>query len=379
LGIIPFGWENILWSFQSQFYFFILLSFSTLYLVVPAGAFSWRWLAGMMIGILTDFSIASGALAVWVPALTSILQWQRAVRRGAGEILGIGLLLAISAGLAASTPPAPQNNSYIAHSVMQFFHAVTTVAAWPLPGNAWLFTQLPCIAASVLILIQRPPQSDRRWCILGGCAWIATQSVVLGYARQLAPVSSRYQDIFVVGQLLNIAAGTYLVCQSVPRRWLHSLTVALFAVWGIVIGRNDYMHFRIDIPFALEQRRVTGGIQADHVREYLEKGDGSEFDDHRGLAIPYPDANTLKSYLDNPTIRAILPQSIGGEARDSAAGWLNKHAAPLAPWVLAAGLLILATGVMWRWRLGFSAALIRRPAYPYAVSQSSNRTDSDAP
>jgi len=59
---LPYGWENTLAGFQSQFYFVLLFSFTGLWLLLCHEPISIGWWFGIVLAVLAFFSLASGVL-----------------------------------------------------------------------------------------------------------------------------------------------------------------------------------------------------------------------------------------------------------------------------------------------------------------------------
>jgi hypothetical protein len=64
LFAIPFGWENSLSGFQSQFYLLLLFTFLCFLTFRGAAAFSARWWLGIALALACFFSLASGAFTL---------------------------------------------------------------------------------------------------------------------------------------------------------------------------------------------------------------------------------------------------------------------------------------------------------------------------
>ena len=60
---LPFGWENSLAGFQSQFYFLVVFSLLTLWLLGLHAPKSARWWCGATAAVMALFTVASGFLA----------------------------------------------------------------------------------------------------------------------------------------------------------------------------------------------------------------------------------------------------------------------------------------------------------------------------
>src|SRR6185295_186567 len=64
LCALPFGWENSLAGFQSQFYLLLLFTVACHALLYDAAVFSLKWLMGIVFAVGSFFCLASGALTL---------------------------------------------------------------------------------------------------------------------------------------------------------------------------------------------------------------------------------------------------------------------------------------------------------------------------
>jgi hypothetical protein len=94
--------------------------------------------------------------------------------------------------------------------------------------------------------------------------------------------------------------------------------------------------------YELQQRLDTARAQESNTRNYVLTGDIQYLTDKPYLHIPFPDPAVLAAYLDDPSVRSILPRNIGAPLPGSiitggsdAAGIVGGHGPdvpmPLAP------------------------------------------------
>jgi hypothetical protein len=69
---LPFGWENTLGGFQVQFYFVILFSIVSIWLMTICEPFSVWWVLGILSSVLAFFSLASGIFCLATSTILGI-------------------------------------------------------------------------------------------------------------------------------------------------------------------------------------------------------------------------------------------------------------------------------------------------------------------
>ena len=134
---LPFAWENTLWGFQSQFYFLIIFSWLTLWLLGLNDAFSARWWLGAFCGLAALFTVASGFLAAAaVMAVTGLAAWkQKAGWRRHLPTWGVCvIIIAFGLGLKMSQPT---DHTTEAKSLVDFAQALGKGLAWPWALSPW--------------------------------------------------------------------------------------------------------------------------------------------------------------------------------------------------------------------------------------------------
>jgi hypothetical protein len=128
----PFGWENALWGFQSQFYFLLLFSLLTICLLASEPLSS-TWLWGLLAGACAILSMASGLLpfvAVGVVLVLEIIKNQHDCPR---HLPALGWCAAFAfAGLLMLGRNSP-SHVFAAHSPDDFFRPLARTCAGPPP------------------------------------------------------------------------------------------------------------------------------------------------------------------------------------------------------------------------------------------------------
>jgi len=338
---IPFSFDNTLHGFQSQFYFLIALSFASIALLVPSAAFSFRWWAGLGVGTLALFSVASGALSFCPSIGVALLQALRGQRRGRREIAGLCVLMAVTAALVCAVPTVPMHDIYRAHSVRQLLWAFAHASAWPFGAGLCFVAQGPAVVASTLIIWESTGRSDRSWYLVAGLLWIMVQVLLLSWSRALSPIESRYMDLFIIGQMVGAASALSLLRLKLPVRLDRRIVASAVAVWFLAIMAGYLQAANRFLPRNLPPPSTEGLASVAHLRAYLAHAPDPLAPDEAWMANIIPDTGLVRDVLDDPAIRAVLPGRLGGRAPENWMAWLEAHVIAAGPYILLAGLVIL--------------------------------------
>lgn len=314
----PFGWGNTLVGFQTQFYLLVLLGPATLWVLYASTAWSPRWWLGTLLGILSYFTIASGALALPAFVALAAIQRARGERRGRAELLGLAAHLAIAAILLLDIPrvPAPEEGIPV-HSLSDWYEAVATVASWPVAKPSWSMVlraltaiglSLPAIVLALRLLRQRAPLRDPGWLVIALAGWTVLQMLAFIYGRGQTVLQSRYFDVLLIAPLANAAALMHLQREGAFARWRISTVFACIWFAALVIGLGQKAFD--DIPPDLAWRRDTAAAQTENLKRYLATGDFAALADKPRFQIPYPSAERLRDTISDPIIRMILPPDL---------------------------------------------------------------------
>ena len=353
---LPLGWESTLNGFNSQWYFMLLFGLAGLMAIVDAVAFSPRWWMAVLFVVVGYFGMAGGALAAAAAFVACALQVALGRRSGAKELAALGVLAALTAAMIAGTPVLPDPLPYRAQSAGQFVQALLKILGWPLVHSAAVavfalgavLVHLPTLATCVRVWARRPPCSDPRWRLIALAVWFALQAAAIAYGRAANPMSARYLDVFAVGVLVDAACLLYWLSHTAHRRRLACATI----VWTtlLIAGLFTYV-LRHTVPEIAEQTNAIPD-QIASLRAFLESGDIRTLENKPPRHISYPDPQRLARVASDPSIRAILPPELVGEAsvaraqQRGLARYTGRAVTSLKHLALRWGFLLLPAGLV---------------------------------
>jgi hypothetical protein len=315
---LPLAWENILAGFHSAWYFLILFSLTGLFVLHNATAFSSRWWTALLLLCLSYLSMAGGALTMSAAAALCLAQIIAGRRSSMKEWIALIIISALSALLIIDIPALSYHQALSAQSLIDFVRATAILANWPLenfaPVPCAIAIHAPAILLSIIVIRQRLPLADRRWFLVATTAWVLLSIAATAYGRGHAITASRYLDIIVIALALNCACLLHLlrIARDIPRG--HKLAVAAAALWLLVVLHGTVWRFMRNTVPDLATMQLAYQAQMENLRGYLATGDMNFLTNKRQLYIPYPDANRLATLVSMPSIRAILPPELVGEA-----------------------------------------------------------------
>ncbi|MDR3470892.1 MAG: hypothetical protein P4M09_04270 [Devosia sp.] len=363
--VLPVGFENTLMGMNSHFYMFLLLSFGCLTLIAKSPAFSTGWIAGLVCGLLTGFTLASGALSVLAAAVVPALQLAAGVRaRRWGEFAGVGLTAIAGIAMVASVAHDAASLALQAHNLMDFIPAALAVASLPLfSGVGLVFVHAPLFWLVGHTVLRKRPRDGREWGLVAVAAWIAAQILAIAYSRYEMALSSRYFDIIILLLPLDLVALTIWLArlpEEGRRSWL-----ALYAggwLFVVVLAIGAGAHFS-SWRLAAQEKTELDASQS-KVTAYLETHDLAQLQGVVGWL--YPDLKQLGNILSDPEVRLFLPTDILPPGSDPTAlrdktvlkGRL-ADIADLLKLILGAGPVWLALGAAFAFLAG--ARQILRP------------------
>ena len=310
LFAIPYGWENILVGFQSQFYFVVLFSIASIWLLTTKEPFSIKWFLGLGSGILAFLSLASGVFTFAAAACMAFIFYVFKIRRTGKELLAIVILSGLFIIGFLLTPTLKHQAVYKAHSLREFVYALMIVFGWPMPDNfiSPLIRNLPIAIFILVMLRERPPASDRRWFIFALCVWCVSQAIGMAYGRANGILASRYKDLYVIPVFMNFVCLLSLSKIDLTKYRYYGG----FAIGGwLVIVLISLGSFSVKtLPDELKWKREIGRAEEINTRNYILTGDINNLKDKPPMEVPLPDPERLALTIEMPGIRDILPADI---------------------------------------------------------------------
>jgi hypothetical protein len=296
--------------------------------------------------VASYFNLASGALTPLALSAMSIFQIILGSRKGDyREWSGIGALCTLALVMTLSIDGILSQGPLGPHSIEQFVSAFLTVAAWPLSPAFAVVVHAPMIALLASLIKDRPNLRDGRWIMFGLWIWLGMQFAALAYGRASGVVlSSRYMDSLLVGLILNFTA----LLRLLPDRPRLSVSFLLASAWLLAISIGAVHEAVLKAaPGVAEHHRITD-IETRNVRGYVATGDFAFLNGKPLLEIPFPDANFLRTVLDTPEVRAILPPTLvdGGVPARSSVVSLRDFLLSHGPFLVVVGIVLLLFGIL---------------------------------
>jgi hypothetical protein len=308
LFVVPAGWENTLFAFQSQFFFLLLGTFFHLGgTMLAAPGSRWRWLA-QLAGGAALFTMASGiaSAAAVLGVLAVRLARQRRLDRDDrplwiwnGVWVVVGVLLQTSHGGHAALR---------ASSVTEYLHGLAWLLSWPTGWLGWApLLVLPLIA--LLINTWRAP-TPLRWFLLALGVWWLGQVLLIAYARGSGLLgSSRYLDLLVIGLAVGGLAWLDWI-RTLRQRLVLAGVLMLATGWTVVVSRgliriNHDVREGVVAAMRADEARWLPLVRQEVLRPGTGFGGGEPYVD-----FPYPNAERLAGLLREPALRRILPPSL---------------------------------------------------------------------
>lgn len=320
LAALPFEWENFLVGFQNSFYFMSIFAIAAIALVSFRRPSRSTLLLELGVGIAGLFTLASGLLAA--PAAMAVVvmrNWRDRLRPEV--LLAYGAVFAFIFVLGMSlVPDVPHHRVLRAAGAVEHLNAFAVALMWPVQEGTKHWSLAVRAAFAVLVWLPalswglrfvRTRSATAPDLFAGGMAiWAAIQALAMAHSRghEMSEVTSRYMGLLALGLPINVYFALRLIAQvRAPialSRWMRGAMAAFFIVVAVaLIARTpEDMHY-------LSERLGYMRIQAENTRAYVATRDFRHLQ-QPFLHIPYPDAERLRSLLDNPTIHAMLPSSI---------------------------------------------------------------------
>ena len=305
----PFGWENALWGFQSQFYFLLLFSLLTIWLLGNE-PFSPRWRWGIAAGIGALLSMASGllaAVAVGAVLMLEILKNPGRWRRCLPTLIACAVL--IVAGLLFENRDFRELN--MAHSASDFFSCLGRNLSWPTGLYPWL---APLNLFPLLLLAWvyfRSPEKGQpaERMILGIGIWTILQSLATAVMRGAGglPPAFRYMDTLCFLFIANILSIALLMLKYRSQLRFAPVWYVAFVLWlvpcAVSLWTLNQRAWENVIPFWADYQRN----RVELTRAFLATNDENVFTTAREIDRPWNFVPGLVFLLRTKDIPPILP------------------------------------------------------------------------
>ena len=356
---LPLGWENSLAGFQSQFYFLLIFSLLTLWLLGLHKPNSARWWCGAVAAVMSLFTLASGFLAAAAVFALALFRVAKHPKGWKQQSPTLAFCAAVTVAGLLLKADVKAHHVLQAHSVSEFLIALGNNLAWPwivVPPFA-VFNLLPLAALAWFYLKEKDANRPAEEMTLALGIWAILQGAAAAYARGAdgRPPGWRYMDsssfilianCFSIAILLSryspAASGklkfSILNSQfSIPR----PILFAAFTLWAVACGVGlallSMRAWRIDIP----ERHFYYRAQLQNTRALIATDDIRLFDRKPKAQLPFyegdvyaprprHEAEKLIIYLRDQRIREVLPACVRQPLEVTAIRWRRTVSSPMA-------------------------------------------------
>lgn len=311
IGVVPYGWENLLCGFQNAFSFLTALSVGA-FAAAALGRGNLALGAALVLSFAALFTLGAGLAVAAVLIVVIALRWksgeipQRAAlitMAIAAAIVAYGLWLAPSMAQDPTTP----------RTVARVTGVLSSLLGWPLPQTPLLGALVvwwPCVVTLWRRLAGRSRGDGLDLYLLAICGWVVLQCLAIAYSRIDPPntVASRYTDVLILGVFANLVLAIRLIDPAIG---IARRRVALAALLVLtVIGGGG---------LAISAMRSVGAMFAFHeitreteinLHAYLSGQGAAAFADKHPLYLSYPLPDRLITLLEDPVVRNMMPSSI---------------------------------------------------------------------
>jgi hypothetical protein len=311
---LPFAWENTLWGFQSQFYFLLIFSWLTVWLLGLNKPWSGRWWLGVLTGFAALFTVASGFLAAAaVIALTGLAALKRRPewRRDVPTWIACASIIALGLKLHMSVPP---DHATQARTANDFIQALGKNLAWPWTIYPW-YAPLNFIPLLLLGWVRRRSPEGLRpaeLLIFGVGIWASLQAMAGAYARGIGGFGPawRHMDSLSFIPIANSLAAYVLLTDYRAKFRSTTRVRAVLALWALVcLAGLGFVTDRAMSEY-LPQLFVNRALQLKTARAFMATNDRRVFEDQPDYDRPVPNVDADVWLLENPFIRNILPACV---------------------------------------------------------------------
>jgi len=308
--ISPFGWENAMWGFQSQFYFLALFSLLSICLL-SCRPMSVAWFCGLAAGVCATFSMASGLLPFVAAGVMLVLELWRSRLAYPRHFVALGWCVALAfAGLLAMSKEGA-DNVYAAHSLSDFCQSLGKNLAWPCSPKLWLAPLNLCplflLGWAYFRAPQPGPTGERILLTMG--IWTILQCVATAIMRGSngPPPPWRYMDTLCFLFTANFLGAALVLIKYRSTLPFPSLWCAILGVWLVTCAVGLWTMNSRAWSVAIPNWAHFQQIRVELTRKFLATDDPAVFANRIPHEVPWIHTPGLVSLLREKAIREILP------------------------------------------------------------------------
>jgi len=325
-GCLPFGFENTMMGFQSQFYLMGLFTVLTLWVGSREDIKPYhKALAVGFLCFMLLFTMGSGFLCPLVLIVALLLKGTLKDGFTSGLKKELPVLLTLLAGVVAGfvlLPHVPQHDYLKADGIGKLWIATGRYFSWPWSGTSGepgvhfcmaIIIWLPSLVYLCFLGLNRQKIKADDVFVLALVGWAALQALGMAYSRGGSSIpfpASRYADTLIFGVVANFLAlwRTPTLLRDGPFWTSGSFAFSLVWLGTVAVGLTSLtmQNIRHEVPY----RSNNFVLQAVNVSRFVQDGDERHLIGKPGHELPFPQAEVLVDLLKKPAVKQILPWGV---------------------------------------------------------------------
>jgi hypothetical protein len=310
---MPFSWENTVWGFQSQFYFFVGFSVLTFWLLGMNKALSTEWFWGVTAGVCAIFTVGAGITATVIVAGVMVLKMIKEKRLISHHLV---TLLACSGiyWIYHQVAVPDQSLSLRSHTWAQFVGRFGQAMAWPYNDAMWLAIVMWLPMVLLVVYFLRPGRTvpPLVWLLIMIGAWCVLNNIGIGIFRGafVHRTASRYMDLTSMSVVVNGLATLLLLHDCGAISWVGKWgRISVLAWWmlmfaGILGVIGDELLADVG-PRLVHYRRAR-----ETIRRFIRDDNVHTLLTLQPSELPCGDHLSVATWLRCPAVRQFLPSSV---------------------------------------------------------------------
>ena len=312
--VLPFGWENALWGFQSQFYFLLLFSLLAIRLIGLSAPWSTRWRWGVLAAFCALFTIASGFLASAAVAGLEILKLLKQPRDWRRHLPTLGVCVALVITGLLLQGHVPRHAVLKAHTPGAFLSSLGANLAWPAVKKPWLglLNLIPLGLLGWFYFRSGEKSLRAEEMVLGVGFWVCLQAASIAYARGAHGdfPAFRYMDSACFIMIVDCLAIALLLTRYRAQFHFRLFWYGVFAAWAVCCINDLVFWNRYVLKDYLPWLANYQAHRLASARVFMATDNEDAFKTPEDFSIPYPYAPRLAYLLRLPYIRTNLPACV---------------------------------------------------------------------
>ncbi|TGN08049.1 hypothetical protein [Leptospira ilyithenensis] len=310
----PLGTENMLWGFQSQFYFMVLFSVISIYYSSFGESNRKFVLSAFVFSVFAFFNIASGALVAFVISVVSCLKLIFGLSEDKKKtiLISISFLLLFVFEIFFTKLPSGHEELH-ASDYHTYLNSLSLYMGWPGINKIGFGYYIHGFTFSLffIILIFKREKLKNPYVqyLISLQIWIYAQILLLVYARgggSEANIANRYLDILSLGPLFTFFI---LICLLNRKRIILFANLSFLLLSIVFTNRVIREGFIERASLFLQREKMLSVLVTAKRMEAKEKGSSLPFLLAKTpvLELPYPDATRLHMLLTDPLFDKMMP------------------------------------------------------------------------